>query len=1256
MEHSKQEERKGFYKNLFRFNALLDINIDEEEFQWIPEEDEDEDGKKAQRNNERLIRKNLKIALSNGDSQKYQKTVIGVIKDISECLKTEKYKPLDIELHKIWKRTIEKNEIKTLQLKGLCLLLITKYTRALLQSNPLLKKLSEDQDALTRFASANMSYLYDPNNKKDSVYLQILILLECAACASPEATIGFLNLADSTAPKKSRGNRNTFKNEFDVVVPFFDALIAYNKSIAYDHTMRKDQALESVQNTIQLTKIEEKKYETEYKEIDTTLTQEELCLYLMFPALHLKADLLYKMQCCFNAIETLDELKTRAYLDNGKNICSRYKRIKADLLEASCWLDMGDQQQASQSIKNYLKDAGRSVKYLHNKVKTELKRCRNTIYKLDVVTTFEEYSEILVKQPTLNTDAVKLILQCDLERWKSISINDIGSVKDLDELAVAKLKIKKMKDMIDILFSHIENLKHFITIHKADRFQRQNLKEIAVDWLDELVFIESLLLKIATPFIEDENEMNDIFNNERLKKSEIILECLGKNPKRENPHFSDDNNIANDIWGDHFKRFDPDAASRLFGILAKRTDLWEGFSRKLKEINAKKLDKSKYFPLVIVSLGVFLKSLAEFELMAIGLNQKGKFPQEKGKAREVYPKEDTFEHRHTMRRGKVLRHYIDNAGNKHDGGSELLWLAEEVAKKGKDKPIDCCLKQLNKAWNAKEKIVETKPNGYSTLRVEDRPLGWSTLRVADYSRIIGDSDFRKHLQSGRSEHPINLFVNSDKEKLTGVEFVALRRWNSHTPEISFSKGGGYFVFIPKDSNTGDRDNEQQCGIFRATKLGIAVDPGFDFIHNFFSQGFTLDDIDLILITHADADHINDYAGLADLFRVRSKPGKDSKKIYNFIPRNAHKILKRYITDESYRRLYYDTVLVDVEEGLSENKKIFTLELPKENESSPPRIIIGKNEVKCDGPCLKIECVPASHDDHAGERPGSFGYVLTFSEKPRETENSETKKADVFGTIGFTGDSQWFPEYAEAFKKCDMVCSHIGSVLGDKVDDYQKDQHLGDWEAMIRKKNHPYLPGEVLFLEQLRKLDESPNERIVVLSEFGEELKGLIRKDICERLNRCMSLDLDGCWKNFVIQKEETKNSEPEEGKEGGEKEDYCVHCDEKHKEHKGHHKDQKEHNGKHIRTIPADIGLRISVRDGNEPVVHCVLCDRFHDPEDMEWIPHGREEAMFYVCGPCYRSKSRDIRVATYESILDSGRPVLRSHAISEAEKSEDNN
>jgi tetratricopeptide (TPR) repeat protein len=67
----------------------------------------------------------------------------------------------------------------------------------------------------------------------------------------------------------------------------------------------------------------------------------------------------------------------------------------------------------------------------------------------------------------------------------------------------------------------------------------------------------------------------------------------------------------------------------------------------------------------------------------------------------------------------------------------------------------------------------------------------------------------------------------------------LRKWNSYTPiipsEKGDNKGGGYFLYHKGK--------------------GIVIDPGFNFIENFYQEGFKVADIDAILITHAHNDQI-----------------------------------------------------------------------------------------------------------------------------------------------------------------------------------------------------------------------------------------------------------------------------------------------------------------------------------------------------------------------------------------------------------------
>ncbi len=88
--------------------------------------------------------------------------------------------------------------------------------------------------------------------------------------------------------------------------------------------------------------------------------------------------------------------------------------------------------------------------------------------------------------------------------------------------------------------------------------------------------------------------------------------------------------------------------------------------------------------------------------------------------------------------------------------------------------------------------------------------------------------------------------------------MVLRRWNSFTPALADtlnpSKGGGYFLLFKKEEE----------------RLGIVIDPGYDFLDNFFSQGFSITDIDTVVISHCHPDHTNDFPSLLSLFHERNK--------------------------------------------------------------------------------------------------------------------------------------------------------------------------------------------------------------------------------------------------------------------------------------------------------------------------------------------------------------------------------------------------
>ncbi len=103
------------------------------------------------------------------------------------------------------------------------------------------------------------------------------------------------------------------------------------------------------------------------------------------------------------------------------------------------------------------------------------------------------------------------------------------------------------------------------------------------------------------------------------------------------------------------------------------------------------------------------------------------------------------------------------------------------------------------------------------------------------------------------------------EKPPSIELICLRRYSSFFPFVPRPSafralGGGYFVRL---HNTKERPGRA---------YGIAIDPGPDFIGNLYRCGFSLSDIDMIVVTHDHADHAANLDPLLSLLGYRIRFG------------------------------------------------------------------------------------------------------------------------------------------------------------------------------------------------------------------------------------------------------------------------------------------------------------------------------------------------------------------------------------------------
>lgn len=316
------------------------------------------------------------------------------------------------------------------------------------------------------------------------------------------------------------------------------------------------------------------------------------------------------------------------------------------------------------------------------------------------------------------------------------------------------------------------------------------------------------------------------------------------------------------------------------------------------------------------------------------------------------------------------------------------------------------------------------------------------------------------LENARSE-----FIKKHRTVPVGCEsfFAVLRKWNSYTPSLptisktsisQFSIGGGYYLYAQGE------DNKLQAG------YGLVIDPGYNFIHNFGQAGFSLDDIDGILITHAHNDHTNDFESILSLLYQRNDKFKGDK---------AQKKVDLYLNVGSFKK--------------------FSNYLDLTKKKTDEKNYIGKVTVMSPGQVIKV---PKSEIDLE---------IFTLFTNHNEIVTQDYSLGICFKTSGrnilLTGDTGW--EYDTAFKNNDFLLKHGFDVEGIDL----MVPHLGSIKRTEFTDNddftkrfygsHLGLLGTICAVEQWKPA-------LCVISEFGEELIDVREKLVREIASTCKDID------------------------------------------------------------------------------------------------------------------------------------------------------
>jgi len=222
------------------------------------------------------------------------------------------------------------------------------------------------------------------------------------------------------------------------------------------------------------------------------------------------------------------------------------------------------------------------------------------------------------------------------------------------------------------------------------------------------------------------------------------------------------------------------------------------------------------------------------------------------------------------------------------------------------------------------------------------------------------------------------------------KFVLFKRWNSvdcRYPQESGAMGGGYFLFW-KGS-------------------GIAIDPGYDYVRQFFDSGrFTLGQINAIVVTHAHDDHSHDVETIYSLFSKYQRASSNLVKLPVFYGSEAAvmkyaRLLETIGTERVVLESHTNTTpLLDSKQALSTQDRSWKQLQPE----------------------MRMKWLGTIHTEIPW-MTNNTGVALKFELGSR----SRSFKLGITGDTRFwTGKGKYYQELKEFLRGCKLLVVHVGA--------------------------------------------------------------------------------------------------------------------------------------------------------------------------------------------------------------------------------------
>ena len=327
-------------------------------------------------------------------------------------------------------------------------------------------------------------------------------------------------------------------------------------------------------------------------------------------------------------------------------------------------------------------------------------------------------------------------------------------------------------------------------------------------------------------------------------------------------------------------------------------------------------------------------------------------------------------------------------------------------------------------WNEVQKELFYKPGKLGELE--------------EKSPLMLPENIRRLLE--QRERPVEIYLDRHRRRNFLEEncLLILKAFSSSTPILlNYAdgarrySGGGFYV--------------------RWNGCGIAIDPGYKFVENLHEAGFSVLDVDVVVITHEHIDHSNDIRLLEDLHYHASVNNKDYE--YNWDP--DHFSINRDSIPPHKITWYLDSVTCEVAQFFSRKQSGFNplcndvycvnideteTELLKEKFLGSAEVITASSvQISTD---VVLRVFPTRHEQYTeGERTEffhhTFGCVLECISKDSENR-----------CIGYTSDTSVkdtdvYADMKKSFESCQIVIANISGIYEDDVLlQHEKSRHLG----------------------------------------------------------------------------------------------------------------------------------------------------------------------------------------------------------------------